>query len=57
MLFGLANAPDSFQGYIIKIFVEKLDIFVIIYLDNIMIYTKDSGQLHVETVCWVLDQL
>ena len=36
---------------------EKLHIFVIIYLDDILIYTKDSGQLHVEAVCSVLDQL
>ena len=43
MLFGLFNAPASFQSYINKIFAEKLDIFVIVYLDNIFIYTEDSG--------------
>ena len=31
----------SFQGYINKILVKKLNIFVIIYLDNILIYIKD----------------
>ncbi len=43
MPFGLFNAPGSFQGYINKFLVEKLDIFVVIYLDDILIYTKDPG--------------
>ena len=50
MFFGLSNAPASFQGYINKILVEKLDVFVIVYLDDILIYTKDAGQSHVEAV-------
>lgn len=41
--FGLSNVPTSFQGYINKILTKKLDIFVIVYLDNILIYTKDFG--------------
>ena len=43
MPFGLSNASASFQSYINKIPAKKLDIFVIIYLDNIFIYTKDLG--------------
>ena len=50
MLFGLFNAPASFQGYINKILAENLDIFIIVYLDNILIYTKDLGQPHVNAV-------
>ena len=57
MLFGLSNAPATFQGYVNKILAEKLDIFVIIYLDDILIYTKDLGQPHVEAVRWLLNQL
>ena len=57
MPFGPSNAPAIFQGYINKILAEKLDIFVIVYLDDILIYTKDLGQSHVEAVCSVLDQL
>ena len=41
MLFGLSNVPTMFQRYVNKIFVEKLNIFIIIYLDDILIYTKD----------------
>ena len=57
MFFGLSNAPASFQGYIIKILAKKLDVFVIVYLDDILIYTEDEGQGHVEAVRWVLDLL
>ena len=57
MPFGLSNAPASFQGYINKILAEKLDVFVIVYLDDILIYTEDPGQGHVEAVRWVLDVL
>ena len=57
MPFGLSNAPASFQGYINKILAKKLDIFVIVYLDDILIYTEDQGQGHVEAVRWVLEIL
>ena len=50
MLFGLSNAPANFQGYINKILTKKLDIFIIVYLNGIIIYTKDPGQAHVEAV-------
>ena len=43
MPFGLSNASASFQGYINKILAKKLNIFVIIQLNVIFIYTKDQG--------------
>ena len=55
MPFELSNASASFQGYINKILAKKLDIFVIVYLNDILIYTKDSGQGYIEAVKWVLD--
>ena len=57
MLFGLSNAPASFQGYINKILAKKFNVFVIVYLDDIFIYSKDEGQGHVEAVQWMLDFL
>ena len=57
MLFGLSNAPASFQGYINKILAKKLNIFVIVYLNDIFIYIKDPGQAHIDAVWWVLEEL
>ena len=50
MLFRLTNALATFQGYINKILAEKLNVFVIVYLDNIFIYTKNKDKEHVEAV-------
>ena len=55
MLFDLTNAFRSFQGYVNKILTEKLNIFVIVYLDDIFIYTKNSGKDYVEAIWWVLE--
>ena len=50
MLFGLTNALATFQNYINKIFAEKLNVFIIVYLDSIPIYTKDERKSHVQAV-------
>ena len=57
MPFGLSNAPANIQGYVNKILAEKLDIFVIVYLDDILIYTEDPGQGHVYAVQLVSEVL
>ena len=43
MSFGLSNVTATFQEYINKILTEKLDIFIIVYLNYILIYIKDLG--------------
>ena len=48
--FGLTNAPATFQSLINTTLQEYLDIFVIAYLDNILIYTKGILKEHVEAV-------
>lgn len=50
MPFDLSNTPTSFQKYIKKLFAVKLVIFIIIYLDDILIYPENLGQLHVDAV-------
>ena len=57
MLFGLSNAPASFQGYINKILAKKLNIFVSVYLNDILIYIEDPGQAYVNVVWWVLKKI
>ena len=41
MLFGLTNALATFQTLINNILCKYLDIFVIAYLDDILIYLKN----------------
>ena len=53
MPFDLSNTPASFRGYVNKILAEKLDIFVIMYLNDILIYTENAGQGYMEAVQWV----
>ena len=50
MSFELFNASAIFHNYMNKILAKRLNIFVIVYLDNIFIYTKDLDQAHVNTV-------
>ena len=57
MLFGLSNALATFQGYVNKILAEKLDVFIMVYLNDILIYIEDPGQAHVKAVWWVLENL
>ena len=56
MPFGLINAPAIFQHLMNDIFREFLDNFVVCYLDDILIYSKDINQ-HEEHVGLVLDKL
>lgn len=53
--FELSNIPASLQNYINRFFLEKLDIFVIIYLNNSMIYIENPGKVNVNTIFWGLD--
>ncbi len=57
MPFGLTNALATFQGYINKILAEKLNVFVIVYFNDIFIYIENKGKEHIQAVQWVLDQL
>ncbi|RWS01494.1 uncharacterized protein B4U79_02987 [Dinothrombium tinctorium] len=39
MMFGLANAPSTFQREMDKIFKEKIGSSVLVYIDDIMVYS------------------
>ncbi|CAJ0942892.1 unnamed protein product, partial [Ranitomeya imitator] len=49
MSFGLANAPSVFQSFMHDIFREYLDKFLIVYLDDILIFS-DDWESHVKQV-------
>ena len=46
MLFGLINAPMVFQQFMNDIFSNLLDVCVVIYLDNILIYSNNMSKHH-----------
>ena len=48
MLFGLTNAPAAFQRFMNDIFSDLLDVHVIIYLDDILVYSDDPTE-HTKT--------
>ena len=56
MLFGLANAPATFQNMMNEIFRDMIDLGVFIYLSNILIYSENE-QVHVALVKRVLECL
>ncbi|KAF8701279.1 hypothetical protein RHS03_06547, partial [Rhizoctonia solani] len=43
MTFGLTNAPAAFQHFMNELFKDLLDVCVIIYLNDILIYSKDDA--------------
>jgi hypothetical protein len=53
MPFGLTNAPAAFQYFMNDIFSNILGVFVIVYLDNILIFSKNEEE-HKEHVREVL---
>ena len=48
--FELTNVPAIFWGYINKILAEKLDVFMIVHLNNILIYIKNKEKKYVKAV-------
>src|SRR5882762_2720090 len=53
MPFGLTNSPAAFQRFMNDIFADMLDVCVIVYLDDILIYS-DNIEQHREHVREVL---
>jgi transcription antitermination factor NusG len=56
MPFGLTNAPATFQAMMQRVLYDYLDKFVVVYLDDILIYSKDY-ESHLKQLKMVLDKL
>jgi hypothetical protein len=56
MPFGLTNAPATFQSLMNDIFRDMLDICVIVYLDDILVFSKNDED-HEKHVRQVLQRL
>jgi hypothetical protein len=56
MQYGLVNAPPVFQQFISDALSQQLGISVIVYIDDILIYSKNEED-HLRDVAWVLEQL
>ena len=56
MPFGLTNALAAFQHFMNDIFADMVDVCVIIYLDDILVYSDniDQHRTHIrEVLCWL----
>jgi hypothetical protein len=44
MLFGLTNAPACFMYLMNKVFMEYLDKFVMVFIDDILVYSRSEEE-------------
>jgi hypothetical protein len=56
MSFVLTNAPAYFMNPMNKVFMEYLDIFIVVFIDDTLVYSKNDSD-HEEHLQMVLQKL
>jgi len=58
MSFGLTNAPAYFMNMMNKVFMEEMDKFVVVFIDDILVYsaTAEEHEQHLRVVLEKLRQ-
>jgi hypothetical protein len=56
MSFGFSNAPAYFMYLMNKVFMEYLDKFVVVFIDDILVYSRNEEE-HEEHLRLVLQKL
>jgi hypothetical protein len=56
MSFGLTNVPAYFMYLMIKVFMEYVDKFVVVFIDDILVYSR-SEEEHEGHLCLALQRL
>jgi hypothetical protein len=56
MSFGLTNAPAYFMYLMNKVFIEFLDKFMVVFIDDILVFSKTKKE-HDEHLRLVLQKL
>ena len=56
MHYGLTNAPASFQHFMNDVFKDLLDVCVVVYLDDILVYLENPD-IHTTHIIEVLHRL
>jgi len=58
MPFSLTNGPAAFQRFINSVFADMLDVCVVVYLDDILVYSDnmEDHTEHIREVLWQLRQ-